>query len=87
MKSKENQKFDEAATAQKIKVAPETDAASDEHFSSELNVPQWSVVSFETRLASGLTYDAAVKKMNHLRSKKISGLCIITDAAAERITN
>lgn len=87
MESKENQKSDEAATAQKTKVAPATEVASDEDFSSELNAPKWSVVSFETCLASSLTYDDAVKKMKHLKSKKISGLCIITDEAAKRITN
>jgi hypothetical protein len=85
MQSKENQKSDKAATAQKMKVAPSTKTASDEDLSSELNAPQWSVVSFETRLASGLTYDGAAKKMKQLKAKKISGLCIITDEAAERI--
>ena len=87
MESKENQKSDEAATARKTKVAPATEAASDEDFSSELNAPKWSVVSFETCLASSLTYDGAVKKMKQLKAKKISGLCIITDEAAKRITN
>ncbi len=87
MKGKENQNTDKAATAQKTKVAPATDAASDEDFSSELNAPHWSVVSFETCLASSLTYDVAVKKMKHLKAKKVSGLCIITDEAAKRITN
>jgi hypothetical protein len=88
MESKENQKSDEAATAQKTKVAPTTKtASSDEDFSSELNAPKWSVVSFETCLASSLTYDGAMKKMKQLKAKKISGLCIITDEAAKRITN
>ncbi len=87
MEGEENQKSDEAATAQKTKVAPATDAASDKDFSSELNTPHWSVVSFETCLASSLTYDNAVKKMKQLKAKKISGLCIITDEAAQRITN
>jgi hypothetical protein len=87
MESKENPKIDKAATAQKTKVAPATETASDEDFSSELNVPQWSVVSFETCLASGLTYEGAAKKMKQLKAKKISGLCIIMDEAAKRITN
>ncbi len=87
MESKENQKPDEAATAKKTKVAPATEAASDKDFSGELNAPHWSVVSFETCLASSLTYDNAVKKMKQLKAKKISGLCIITNQAAERIKN
>lgn len=87
MESKENQKSDKAVSAQKTNVAPATESSSDKDFSSELNVPQWSVVSFETRLASGLTYDGAAKKMKQLKAKKISGLCIITDEAAKRITD
>lgn len=87
VESKENQKSDKAATAQKTKAVPATETATDEYFSSELNAPQWSVVSFETRLASGLTYNGAAKKMKQLKAKKISGLCIITDEAAERIKN
>ncbi len=87
MESEENQNPDEAATAQKTKVAPATKAASDEDFPSELTAPNWSVVSFETCLASGLTYDNAIKKMKRLKAKKITGLCIVTDEAAERIKN
>lgn len=87
MESKENQKSYKAATAQKTKAAPATETASDADFSSELNAPKWSVVSFETRLASNLTYDDAAKKMKQLKAKKVSGLCIITDEAAERIKN
>ncbi len=85
--SEENQKSDEAASARKTDAAPATKAALNEDFFSELNAPHWSVVSFETCLASNLTYDKAVKKMKRLTAKKIAGLCIITDEAAERITN
>lgn len=87
MESKENQKPDDAAIAKKAKVARTTEAVSSEDFSSELNASFWSVVSFEICLANGLTYDNAVKKMKQLKAKKISGLCIVTDEAAERIKN
>ena len=53
---------------------------------SELNAPRWSVVTFETCAASGLTYDEAAEELKNLHAKKISGLCIITDEAARRIS-
>ncbi len=52
---------------------------------SELNAPRWSVVTFETCAASGLTYTEAVEKMKKLYAAKISGLCVITDEAAAKI--
>jgi hypothetical protein len=85
--SEENQKSDKAATAQKSKAALAKKTASDKDFASELAVPHWSVVSFETCLASNLTYEKAVKKMKQFAAKKIAGLCIVTDEAAERIKN
>lgn len=51
---------------------------------SELLEPRWSVISFEKCEASGLPYSAALQKMAELESNKISGLCIVTDEAAER---
>jgi hypothetical protein len=85
--SEENQKSDKTVSARKPDVAQVTKVASDKDFSSELNAPHWSVVSFETCLARGLTYDKAVKKMKRLAAKKIAGLCIVTDEVANRITN
>ena len=54
-------------------------------FSSEVNEPRWSVVSFEKCAAKNLTYAAAVEKLKQLAAEKVSGLCIITDEAAARI--
>lgn len=85
--NQENRKSEKAASARKTKVAPAKKAASNKDFTSELNSSHWSVVSFETCLASGLTYDIAAKKMKRFTAKKISGLCIITDEAASRIKN
>lgn len=51
----------------------------------ELNEPRWSVVSFESRAAGSLTYEQAAEKLAELAAEKVSGLCIITDEAAERI--
>jgi hypothetical protein len=52
---------------------------------SELNEPRWSVVSFEARAASNLTYEQAAEKLAELAAQKVAGLCIITDEAAARI--
>jgi len=61
-----------------------TETAAKE-FSSEINSALWSVVSFEKRIAKNLTYAEAAKKMKSLAAKKVSGLCIVTDEAAQRI--
>lgn len=52
---------------------------------SELNVAQWSVVSFEKTIARNLTYAEAAENLKELDAQKIAGLCIITDEAAERL--
>ena len=52
---------------------------------SELHEPVWAVVNFEKCMKDGLTYDEAVKELERLKAEKISGLCIITSDAAERI--
>ena len=52
---------------------------------SELSKPRWSVVSFEARAASSLTYKQATEKLAELAAQKVSGLCIVTDEAAARI--
>ncbi len=63
-----------------------TEAAT-EDFSSEINAPLWSVVSFEKRVAKNLTYAEAAKKMKNLAAKKVAGLCVVTDESAARISN
>ncbi|MCA1623347.1 MAG: hypothetical protein LC768_06555 [Acidobacteria bacterium] len=65
----------------------ESDVVAIETIPSELNEPRWSVVSFEKYLAKNLTYNEAIKKINKLKKQNVSGLCIITDEAAERITS
>ena len=52
---------------------------------SELDLPVWSVVSFERCEASGLTYTEAMQKLAELEAKKVSGLCVVTDEAASRV--
>lgn len=52
---------------------------------SELDMPIWSVVSFDQCEFSNLKYSDAMAKMTELESKKIPGLCIVTDDVASRI--
>ena len=52
---------------------------------SELDEPQWSVVSFDQIEAGGLTYRQAFELMSLLDSHGLSGLCVVTDQAASRM--
>lgn len=53
---------------------------------SELEKPIWSVVSFDQQQAGGLTYKQAIVLLSELDAYDISGLCIVTDEAALRIS-
>ena len=53
---------------------------------SELDKRVWSVITFDSRAASGLTYAQAAEKLEKLKAEKVSGLCIVTDEAAARIS-
>ena len=52
---------------------------------NELELPMWSVISFEKREASGLVYEKAFRKLGELEKEGIAGLCIVTDAAAQNV--
>lgn len=52
---------------------------------SELDLPRWSVVSFDVCEASGLTYDSAVRLLADKEAGGVYGLCIVTDEAAARV--
>jgi hypothetical protein len=52
---------------------------------SELEQPQWSVISFARREADGLTYTQAEQKLAELDSSGVAGLCIVTLDAAGRV--
>ncbi len=71
-------------TTQENEVVP-TEKSQNENFLSELQAPIWSVVSFEKIIHGSINYDAAVQKMQELNEQKVSGLCIITDDAAQRL--
>lgn len=67
-----------------MKTKKEKNIQPAEKFSSELSEPSWSVVTFEGVVESGLTYNEAAVKMKKLAAKKLSGLCIVTNDAAEK---
>lgn len=54
---------------------------------SELESPIWSVISFERCEAPQKTYAEAIGIIAELEAKGISGLCIVTDEAASRVTD
>ena len=54
---------------------------------SPLDEPHWSVVSFSKREAAGLTYKQALQRIAELDSTGVSGLCIVTDTAAENVSS
>lgn len=67
---------------------PIGDAAETENSAdiAEMNQPGWSVVSFEGVAVSNLTYTEAREWIEKLDRQKISGLCIVTDEAAARLS-
>ena len=81
----ENHKPNKAQAAQKKKNYSAAKSVSGANLPNELAERRWSVVTFESCTASGLTYDEAVQKLDELRKENKFGLCIITDEAAERV--
>ena len=62
-----------------------TETKQSRSVTSELAMPQWSVVSFDKCEASGLTYAEAAKLMGEMEAAGVYGLCIVTDEAASRV--
>ncbi|MEP6848299.1 MAG: hypothetical protein ABI999_05535 [Acidobacteriota bacterium] len=52
---------------------------------NELEMPIWSVISFEKREVSGFIYEEAFRRLDELEKKRIAGLCIVTDTAASNV--
>lgn len=62
-----------------------TEQKATETYRSELDLAQWSLVSFDKCEASGLSYDAAAKLMCEKEAAGVYGLCIVTDEAAAKV--
>jgi hypothetical protein len=54
---------------------------------SELTEQQWAVLSERGAEATGLTYAQAAEMMRALVREKVSGVSVITDDAARRVTH
>ena len=52
---------------------------------SDLDLPIWSVISFERCEFSGLTYSEAIERLKKLERDHVAGLCIVTDEAAAHV--
>ncbi len=61
-------------------------ATAAEEISNELAEHIWSVITFDETAASGLTFDEACELRAKLEAEKVSGLCIVTDEAAARMS-
>ena len=65
---------------------PPESVPAGEELPNELRAALWSVVSFDKCEARGLTYPEAEQKISELEAAKVSGLCIVTDETAARIS-
>ena len=52
---------------------------------SELNERRWAVLSERGCEESGLSYGEAAATVARLRGERVSGLCVVTDAAAAHL--
>ncbi len=52
---------------------------------SELREHRWAVISERGCEATRISYDDSLELVRRLRAEKVSGLCIVTDAAASRL--
>lgn len=85
MTAKEKSKQKSAAKKKNIVASEETAPVGS--LAGELNERKWSVVTFENCAAGNLTYEKAVEELKKLAAEKVAGLCIVTNEAAERISN
>ncbi|MFN2501762.1 MAG: hypothetical protein ABR530_07110 [Pyrinomonadaceae bacterium] len=65
--------------------SPEPTGESQTRADSDLDRPIWSVVSFDRSEGRNLTYSQAAVLLRDLDAKGVSGLCLVTDSAAERL--
>ncbi len=74
-------------SAQNNKIVAAKKKKANEESSGELKEKRWSIVSFEKRVAENLTYAEAAKKLKQFEAKNVSGLCLVTNEAAARISD
>ena len=80
-------KKEKPGNASETPIIPNEEVSPAENIrASEWREPRWSVVSFEQLVASDLTYEEAGQKIAEQMNQGVSGLCIVTDEAAKRIS-
>ena len=52
---------------------------------NELREQIWAVITFEQCAARDLTYLEAEQKLAELKARKVAGLCIVSNAVADRL--
>lgn len=82
----EIQKSDETRIEQNSEASSAENSSEIENAPSELEIQRWSLVTFEGVAMSGLRYEEAMEWTKKLYEQKISGLCIVTDEAAARMS-
>ena len=82
-----NKKMEVKTRDNVFEMRPIGEAAPEALTVHELDEPRWSVISFDQHEAGGLTYRQASDLLSELDAHDISGLCIITDEAAARMTS
>ena len=85
-RNEENANPGEAQKAEINETAEQEADVSAEAASSEMELPLWSIVTFEDVAVRGLSYEEALQWLEKLSKQNISGLCIVTDEAAARIS-
>ena len=62
------------------------EAVQETETATELEQPRWSVVSFEKCERGNLTYADAASLLANLDENGVTGLCIVTDETAARLS-
>lgn len=68
-----------------LQAVSETDFPQPRAFVSELEEPIWSVISFARVERRDLKYSEAVLILSGLESRRVPGLCIVTNETADRV--
>ncbi len=68
-----------------LQAVPQTDFPQARTVASELDEPIWSVISFARVERRDLKYSEAVLILSGLESRRVAGLCIVTNETADRV--
>ena len=63
-----------------------TNNSNNDAGTAELDAARWSVISFDRCEASGLTFAKARDRLLELEQQQVTGLCVVTDEVAARLS-